>query len=92
MLLVSTIPIGSFQSKTFSSPFAIHILMIQELKENNLKLNLALRTILPDHQHIISPPIEERGGAALLLHPNLIIISKGISEEGSFAWASILSN
>jgi exonuclease III len=73
--------------KTQRRPLAV--LALQELKTEDFRLDVALRTILPRYQYFSSPPHEGRGGSALLLHPLLKVTSSGILDEGRATWVTV---
>jgi exonuclease III len=73
--------------KTRRPPLAA--LALQELETDDFRLDVALRTILPQYQYFSSPPYEGRGGSALLLHPLHTVISSGILDEGRATWVII---
>jgi exonuclease III len=66
----------------------VGILMLQELKADDFRLELALAYILPLYQIVLSYPNDGCGGTALLIHPNLVIQRSGVTQRGA-AWAVI---
>ncbi|CAM6099079.1 unnamed protein product [Calypogeia fissa] len=69
--------------------YTIHILALQEIKADAFRLDIALRTILPDFQHLSSAPDEGRGGTALLIHPDFHIHNSGTISLGRAVWAQL---
>lgn len=51
--------------------------MLQELKVEQFRLDLALQLILPGYPNIVAYPSDGRGGAALLIHPDFTISNCG---------------
>ncbi|CAM6082561.1 unnamed protein product [Calypogeia fissa] len=69
--------------------FPISILALQEIKADAFCLDVALRTILPDFQHLSSAPDDGRGGTALLIHPDFQIRNSGTLSQGRAVWAQL---
>ncbi|CAM6097639.1 unnamed protein product [Calypogeia fissa] len=53
------------------------VVALQEIKADAFRLDIALRTILPDYQHLSSAPDQGKGGCALLIHPDFTIRNSG---------------
>jgi exonuclease III len=66
----------------------IDILMLQELKADDFRLEVALAYILPSYQTVTSYPKDGCGGTTLLIHPSIDIINSGVTLRGA-AWAEI---
>lgn len=64
----------------------VDILALQEVKADPFRLDIALRTILPDFTHISSPPDDGRGGTALLISPKIQVLSSGSLDLGRAVW------
>ncbi|KAL3688284.1 hypothetical protein R1sor_014593 [Riccia sorocarpa] len=69
----------------------VKILALQELKalEENLHFNLG--SIWENANVIVDYSLSGRGGAALVLHPMIQVIERGIKGDGTCAWAKILT-
>lgn len=52
----------------------VHILLLQEIKDDGFQLSTSLNTILPNYHQIILASDEGRGGAALIIHPKFRIL------------------
>jgi exonuclease III len=70
--------------KSLACPLSV--LALQELKTDDFRLDVALRTILPRYQYFSSPPDEGKGGSALLVHPSL---SSGTLDQGRAVWVIV---
>ncbi|CAM6124136.1 unnamed protein product [Calypogeia fissa] len=70
-------------------PFPLSIVALQEIKADHFRLDVALRTILPDFQHISSAPNDGKGGTALLIHPDFTLRQSGIVDQGRAVWAQL---
>jgi exonuclease III len=66
----------------------VDILMLQELKADDFRLEIALAYILPSYQVVLSYPNDGCGGTTLLIHPNLVIQRSEVTQQGA-AWAVI---
>jgi exonuclease III len=66
----------------------IDILMLQELKADEFRLNISLSYIFPNYNQIVAYPNDGCGGTAILVHPRLKIISSGAITRG-LVWVSI---
>jgi exonuclease III len=65
---------------TLSKP--IDILMLQELKADDFRLNISLSYIFPTYQHIMAYPNKGCGGTAILVHPRLKLLKPGAMTRG----------
>ncbi|CAM6094721.1 unnamed protein product [Calypogeia fissa] len=70
-------------------PHSLSILALQEIKADNFRRDVALRTILPDFQHFSSAPCEGRGGSTLLIHPDLRVRHSGTLDQGRAVWVQL---
>jgi exonuclease III len=66
-----------------------NILMLQELKADESRLNNALSYIKPNYQQVIAYPNDGCGGTTLLSHPQFTISNSGVTTRG-MVWASIV--
>ncbi|CAM6124990.1 unnamed protein product [Calypogeia fissa] len=48
----------------------LHVVALQEIKADAFKLDVTLRTILPDYHHLSSSLDQGKGATALLIHPD----------------------
>lgn len=69
----------------------VDIVALRELKADQFRLDMALRTILPGFQHLTSAPEAGRDGTALLISPSLKVVASGSPDFGRAVWARIVS-
>ncbi|KAL3685968.1 hypothetical protein R1sor_003990 [Riccia sorocarpa] len=67
----------------------VKILALQELKVQERNLEFKLRSLMHGATVVTDYSTSDRGGAALLLHPSLNIIDKGVRGNGLMAWAKV---
>ncbi|KAL3675386.1 hypothetical protein R1sor_025334 [Riccia sorocarpa] len=63
------------------------VLAIQELKTKEETAEFNLRRLIPNAPVVVDYAENEQGGAALLLHHSLKILTKGVRGSGNCAWA-----
>jgi exonuclease III len=67
----------------------VHILLLQELKIDSFLLETTLSYMCPRFIQVCAPPVEGRGGVAILLDPAITLLSSGNAVAGQAAWAQI---
>ncbi|CAM6082401.1 unnamed protein product [Calypogeia fissa] len=67
----------------------LHAVALQEIKADAFRLDVALRTILPDYHHLSSAPDLGKGGTALLIHPDFTLRNSGSLSHGRAVWAQL---
>ncbi|KAL3679387.1 hypothetical protein R1sor_022343 [Riccia sorocarpa] len=65
----------------------VGILALQELKANEGASEFNLRRLIPNATCIVDYAQNDRGGAALLIHPRIQVEERGVKGTGNVAWA-----
>ncbi|CAM6125080.1 unnamed protein product [Calypogeia fissa] len=67
----------------------LSVVALQEIKADAFRLDIALRTILPDYHHLSSALDQGKGGTTLLVHPDYKIRNSGTLSLGRAVWAQL---
>lgn len=62
---------------------------LQEIKVDSFRLDVALKTILPDYQAITSLQVLGNGGIAILVYPKMAIKEYSRDMKGQVAWVIV---